>query len=245
MSLARMRRAVAGSWSLKLLLAGVGILLLVLYFRLFQVPGIRFYGTFLTKTGDASEAHYRGRSQEGKFHITVKGEKNKDREATVLYELPNRIKLSHGIEFTQADTWEDSFITVSEGNGDVVFTGNYNRYDPILMNANGEPDWGQMRVSYNGNSMFVPGYKAAVKESVDLAVRADETIRGKWDFLLLALFIFAAVGLDMAFPLLGFSLSHRMWVENAEPSDAYLFMQRLGWVVMPILGLVIMVVAVW
>lgn len=113
------------------------------------------------------------------------------------------------------------------------------------MNANGEPDWSQMRVSYNGNSMFVPGYKAAVKESVDLAVRADETIRGKWDFLLLALFIFAAVGLDMAFPLLGFSLSHRMWVENAEPSDAYLFMQRLGWVVMPILGLVIMVVAVW
>lgn len=243
-SLASIRRAVSGSLRLKLLLIGLGILLVVLYIRLVQVPGIRFDSVFLAKTGDASEVHYRGWSLEGKFHITVKGEKNKDSAATVLYELPNRIKRSYTIDFNRAQNWENSDITLTNDAGYVIFMGKYDRYSPLLINPSGEPEFGEMRVSYN-NQTYVPGYEPNMKETVDLAARTNETIRGSWALIFLALLIFAAVGLDMAFPLFYFTLSYGLWVENAEPSDAYLFMQWLWWIVMPIGGLVLLVMAVW
>lgn len=244
LSLASIRRAIAGSLGLKLMLAGLGVVLIVLYIRLVQVPGIRFDGVFLTKTGDASEAHYRGWSLEGKFHITVKGEKDKDSAATVLYELPNRIKRSYTIAFDRVQNWEKSDITLTNAAGHVVFVGKYDRHSPVLFNVDGEPEFGEVRIIYN-NQTYVPGYEPHMKGTVDLAVRADETIRGNWAFIVLALLVFATVAVDMAFPLFYFTLSYGLWVENAEPSDAYLFMQRVWWIVMPTGGLVLLVMAVW
>jgi hypothetical protein len=45
------------------------------------------------------------------------------------------------------------------------------------------------------------------------------------------------------FPTLGFYLRYGLYVENAEPTDFYLFMARVGGVACVVLGIVISIMA--
>ena len=59
------------------------------------------------------------------------------------------------------------------------------------------------------------------------------------------LFSSALVALDAAFPRALFYIQHCCDVRDPEPSDFYLAMQRLGWVVYPVLILIGYLIGFW
>lgn len=63
----------------------------------------------------------------------------------------------------------------------------------------------------------------------------DTSARGSVGIYLLMLLFSALVALDAAFPRVLFYMQHCCDVRDPEPSDFYLAMQRLGWVVYPVL----------
>ncbi|MFA9377156.1 MAG: hypothetical protein ACERKZ_10450 [Lachnotalea sp.] len=50
--------------------------------------------------------------------------------------------------------------------------------------------------------------------------------------------------IDIKFPLFFFQTRHLLEVSNPEPSDFYMFMQRISWVVYPVIGTVLMIMAI-
>ena len=64
------------------------------------------------------------------------------------------------------------------------------------------------------------------------------TARGSWMLYFVMVFASILVALDAAFPLTMFRLNHMCDVRDPEPSDFYLAMQRIGWVLWPILILI-------
>ncbi|WP_308543474.1 hypothetical protein [uncultured Oscillibacter sp.] len=73
----------------------------------------------------------------------------------------------------------------------------------------------------------------------------DTSARGSVGIYLLMLFSSALVALDAAFPRALFYIQHCCDVRDPEPSDFYLAMQRLGWVVYPVLILIGYLIGFW
>jgi len=78
-----------------------------------------------------------------------------------------------------------------------------------------------------------------------MATKKDVEFRGQIPFLLMALIILLITWVDIKFPLFLFTLRHFMSVEDPEPSEFYLMMQKLSWYVLPIIALGLMVMAIW
>ena len=73
----------------------------------------------------------------------------------------------------------------------------------------------------------------------------DTSARGSVGIYLLMLLFSALVALDAAFPRVLFYMQHCCDVRDPEPSDFYLAMQRLGWVVYPVLILIGYLIGFW
>lgn len=73
----------------------------------------------------------------------------------------------------------------------------------------------------------------------------DTSARGSVGIYVLMLLFSALVALDAAFPHVLFYMQHCCDVRDPEPSDFYLAMQRLGWVVYPVLILVGYLIGFW
>lgn len=73
----------------------------------------------------------------------------------------------------------------------------------------------------------------------------DTSARGSVGVYLLMLLFSALVALDAAFPRALFYMQHCCDVRDPEPSDFYLAMQRLGWVVYPVLILIGYLIGFW
>lgn len=61
---------------------------------------------------------------------------------------------------------------------------------------------------------------------------------------MMAIFLFILTIIDIKDPMLFFRLNHFLSVRDPEPTDFYISMQKVGWVVMPLLGIVLMIVAI-
>ena len=63
------------------------------------------------------------------------------------------------------------------------------------------------------------------------ALEPEPAVRGSWGMWGLGLLLSVLCGLQTAFPLAFFYLRHALAVEDPEPTEFYLFMQRAGSVV--------------
>ena len=63
----------------------------------------------------------------------------------------------------------------------------------------------------------------------------DLVARGSWGAYVLVVLFSALLALDVAFPMTLFRLQHMCDVRDPQPTDFYLTVQRLGWVVYPFL----------
>ncbi len=194
----------------------------------------------------ASDSHYRGTSAYGGIHITVKGTKNGQTSAEVVYRLPNNIDRQYTVNFKTAGDRDSGIENIMDEQGTIVFEGQYVKDSMFLLDKDGNPmipdDFVNIRI--NGETPFTSEYTVSLKNVADMASFANDTIRGKYEFLIIALVIFVFTAIDIKFPLFFFTMRNFLEVRDPEPSDFYLAMQRASWYISPVIILILMIVAI-
>ena len=70
------------------------------------------------------------------------------------------------------------------------------------------------------------------------ALGPDTVHQGNWTIYALAVFLSAITAVNVAFPRALFYLQHFLSVQDPEPTDLYLAMQKVGWVILTVTALV-------
>ncbi|MDD3347459.1 hypothetical protein [Oscillibacter sp.] len=214
------------------MLVGFGILMAVshLLFR-----GVAFEETLLRVEESAGETVYTGKVRGERVRIAVSsaGENTKQvicekgdgsRDAyTMAYPLPpiqtERGQMVDGVRIRKNDQ--------------MLFEGGYDPADTLS-------GWYLPDGTWDIDVVFVTGEAPAVRELTRgqvayLASGPELAARGSWALYLLMALFSVLVALDAAFPMTIFTMQHCCDVRDPEPSDFYLSMQRVSWVVYPFL----------
>ncbi|WP_352419673.1 hypothetical protein [Proteiniborus sp.] len=244
MNIDLVKQRISNKKSLRFLLAILIVILLFLYLKYFFTTGVFYDDAFLKKQGEYPNIQYIGKAKQGIIQISVKALTNKQDSIDVNFRLPNDINKQYNVSFKDVDYWGYSNLNIKDENGNTVFHGQYIKDSPFLFDENGTPFWEEAGIIVNKEINYNEDYKIFLKSIADFAALANEGIRGEFGYLVLAIIIFALTLIDIKYPLLFFSLNHMFTVKDPEPSDFYISMQQISWVVMPIIGLILLIVAV-
>ncbi|MCR2822860.1 hypothetical protein [Lederbergia panacisoli] len=245
MTLKKIKKIVSESMFLKILLSILIIGIAVFYFKTFFTYGV-YFGTeniFLKKKELTSETHYIGSTWNDDYQIVIKGVKNTQSSVEVVFELPNDIHRQYTVTFKDAIHW-DKGIHIKDTNGNIIFKGEYLKNSPFLFDEIGNPVMSETLVLVNGETPYTEAYKVPLKTIADLAMFSNETFRGEIAFLILALFSFLLTAIDYKFPLFFFKLKNILEVKDPEPHDFYILTQRISWYVLPVIGLILLIIAI-
>jgi hypothetical protein len=231
---------------LKGLLLAVSAAALIFYFIAFFTKGAEFDDTFLKKEVVSADAHYMGKNMYGSIHITVKGLKDVHRSAEVIFRLPNDINRRYTVNFKDPKNWDAGIENIKDGDGNIVFEGEYRKDRSFMVDKNGELwlDYNARVLTY-GENPYNEDYIISLKNVADFAYSAKDTIRGKYEYLLPAILFLLITLIDIKYPLFFFTLRHFMEVEDPKPSDLYLTIQRASWVAYPVIALLLMLAAIY
>lgn len=224
-----------------------GILTLVNRFR----PGIQFRDEFLCQKVEGEITVYSGRCDEAELTITAA----KVGENTTL-DFTTDIGWERHYTVTPWDGFAppvgSSFfarkgvegVLVTEGEKE-IFRGAYEPDKGWLVGEDGElssEGFGfYIHAGYESLQQRWEEYDPAAGTIVRLAWEPDVIHRGNFGLYLLVVLLTAIMAADVAFPLFFFQLRHMFSVQNPEPTDFYLAMQKLEWGVMQ----VVLLVAYW
>lgn len=230
---------------LKGLLLAVLAVALIFYFIVFFTKGAEFDDTFLKKEVVSADAHYMGRNMYGSIHITVKGLKDVHRSAEVIFRLPNDINRRYTVNFKDQKDWDAGIENIKDGDGNIVFEGEYRKDRSYMVDKNGE-----LWLNYNarvltyGESPYNEDFRISLKNVADFVYSVKDTTRGNYELLVLALFFLAITIIDIKHPLFFFDWKYSFSVENPQPSDTYLTLQRISWVAYPAIAVLLMMAAI-
>lgn len=202
---------------------------------------------FLKKEVEGKETYYIGKSVDGHFLINVKGEKDKDSSAEVVYRLPNNIVREFTISFKEPENWVAGIDTIKDHDGYVHKVGYYDKEIPFLFDKDGEIIFNEtdiFNIYVNGESKYNETYSINLKSVADIAYGYRDTFRGKPEFFVPAVLLLGITLFDMKFPLFLFYTRTILNVRDPEPSDFYLLIQRITWVVAPIIVGILLIIAV-
>ncbi|WP_262396271.1 hypothetical protein [Youxingia wuxianensis] len=135
-------------------------------------------------------------------------------------------------------------IRIYSQKGKPLFQGNYQKDGLFLFSDTGEIYFGEIEVSFNKDNPY-ENFQPSYYEMARIVTGDGVVSRGEGWSALLALLLFAMTAIDIRWPLLGFQLSHMWWVEDPQPTDLYIFCQRVSWVVMPGIGIVLLLISIW
>jgi hypothetical protein len=246
MDIESIKQGIAENRLLKGLLLAVLAAALILYFVAFFTKGAEFDDMFLKKEVVSADAHYMGRNMYGSIHITVKGLKDVHSSAEVVFRLPNNINRRYTVNFKDPKDWDAGIENIKDGDGNIVFDGEYIKGRSFMLDKNGELwlDYNARILTY-GVSPYNEDYKISLKNVADFAYSAKDTIRGKYEYLLPAILFLIITLIDIKYPLFFFTLRHSMEVDDPQPSEFYITIQRALWVVYPIIALILMLAAIY
>jgi hypothetical protein len=231
---------------IKLLLFSIGIILLIFYLKIFFTNGVYFEDTFLKKEVVNSERFYSGKDIFGNIQITIKERTNTNKSVEVIYDLPNNINRQYTVNFKSENDQYADIENIKDKDGNIVFSGGqYQKIHQLLLGEKEElvfDDNFQVRIS--GKSPYSNEYKVPLNNVVGFATYSNDIIRGEYNFLFLAIFISAFLLIDIKFPLLFFNLKYMWSVNNPEPSDFYILIQRIFWYITPFIVLILMFIGV-
>lgn len=245
MDIESMKQGIEGNRLLKGIILAFLAAALILYFIVFFTRGAEFDDTFLKKEVVSSDAHYMGKNMYGSIHITVKGLKDVHRSAEVIFRLPNDINRRYTVNFQDPKNWDAGIENIKGEDGSIVFEGEYRKDRDFMVDKNGELwlDY-NARVMKYGESPYNEDYKISLKNVADFAYSAKDITRGNYGLLVLALFFLAITIIDIKYPMLFFNLKYSFSVENPQPSDTYLALQKISWVAYPVIALFLMIAAI-
>ena len=242
--MAKFDKALERNRYLKYILISIPIILLIFYFKVFFTRGIYFNGTFLKKEVIATETHYLGKDEYGSLHLTVKGKKNIHKSSEVTFRLPGNLNFNYTVNFIDKDYWNTGIDSIVDQNGAVLFEGGDNGNSNILIQNNNKRPIFEDPQSTRSYVVRDKYYKISPKTIAGLAYGDIDRFRGNFEILFVAIIFFVVTIIDINFPLFFFTLNHFLSVRNPEPSDFYLAMQRASWVILPLLGVILLILAV-
>ena len=138
-------------------------------------------------------------------------------------------------------TWPDGMISREYGGAvprvDIflddllVFSGGCDKDSGTLYREDGSREPGLSIWATTSYSSYWSSYQVDAFDVLYFAMEPDIVHRGSWAVWGVTLFISLLTAVDIAFPLAFFYLRYSFSVNNPEPSDFYLSMQKVGWVV--------------
>ena len=200
-----------------LLLAAMTVIFALLTAVSRSRPGVSFEGALLRSTQEGEAAVYTGRVHGDPTTITVRPEGG---GTEVVLAVEGRLRQRGLVE------WPEGTIAGSSGlpyrrvqvsrNGIVIFCGEDGSWEPL--------------VSVRAYAQHDPwsGYTFDAPDILRFALEPEPAVRGSWEVWGLGLLLAVLCGLQTAFPLAFFYLRHALAVEDPEPTEFYLFMQRAG-----------------
>jgi hypothetical protein len=219
--------------------------LLTGYFIIFLTEGVNYGDTFLKKEAAGTETYYRGTSQWGDIHVGVKALHGNAGQVEVTYQLPNNINKVFIVNF-HTPQFADRGVTIKDLNGSLLFEGDYRKGDFFLYDKSGKAYMeGVFDIIVNGENPYQADYQITLRNAAGFATFEYETIRGDVRFLIFALILIVFMVIDWMFPLFFFKLRHCLDVQDPEPSDFYIAVQRLFWYVYPVIAIVLLLAAIF
>ncbi len=233
----------------KIILLAVLVVLIILYFKTFFTLGVYFNDTFLKKEVLFDETHYTGKSKYGDIQIIVKGEANELRKckAEVSYHLPNNINKIYTVYYNHEKEWLLGTLVIKDEKDKTIFDGRYQKGSLFLYDNNNKPLIEENIGFFTGtaqNVTYDAGYKIPLKSVVEFSLLEKEELRGNIGLLFYAIILLIITIIDIKSPLFFFTLSHCLDVKDPEPTDFYITMQKISWVIMPIIALIMLIVAI-
>lgn len=205
-------------------------------------PGLLLDGALLKPTETADTVTYAGELHGEQVSISVRTESDTVTVITCetesggsdVYRMEYPLTPILAVDgFAQGEMVDGIRITK---NGDVLFTGGYDRENGgFWYDADGRWDQDVYLSTYLGSDVGISALELEKQDVMRLANDPELTTRGNWLYYFAMLFFSLMVALDAAFPLALFYWRHMCDVRDPEPSDFYLIVQRIGWVVYPIL----------
>lgn len=223
-------------------IAGVVVaIFFVFYFIFFFSVGMRFGESFFTKSVENGTAFYIGLLNQSKTNISVSAPHNS--VTTVTYQVQDGSKKTYLVTLDKSiyDSNTNYPIHITDENGKELFDGNLLRGQ--LFNKNGELVFDD-RITSTGAQYFYGGDTLNATEITGMALYQYDTIRGNPVFLTIAVLLFLLDIFDMLFPLALFSIRHGIEVEDPQPSDWYLTVQKTMQPIIALVGLMFLISAI-
>ena len=117
-------------------------------------------------------------------------------------------------------------------NDRVIFEGGYQEESGVFFTTEGELSglYINMTVSAAGADLW-EDYTLSKGQLVQLALEPELIDRGDWRLYGIVVVFTLMLMVDVAFPRAIFRLRHRRWVKDPEPTDDYMSMQHLAWLI--------------
>lgn len=219
-----------------LLLLPVAILLLILSLSFALQKGIGYKGGFLPQK---EENLWRG-SVDG-LKTTVRWSETASNPS---------LEITCGESTTVYSMTGDVDALVLYRDREELFRGSYR--DSFLWDEAGEPQWGEVTVSYgdgmryyidsDGNERVDTPLRLPAQLAVKLLLRQGETTRGEPPILLAAVLVLVVLCVELWFPELRYHLDIGRWTNGSpEPSDLYYSSRMIGAIILVVCFLVLLV----
>ena len=206
--------------------------------------GVAFEGTLLTASREGGVSAYSGKAAGQGVTVTAE-------EDTVTYDVEGRQRVVYQVEYPLEPIPAADGPAAGETvpgirilrDGALWFTGGYD-----------EGGWYASDGSFDSGIVIhtpVDPSEPAVPEDLTrrqilaFAQGPELTARGSWLLYGLLVFLTGLAALGTAFPMTLFHLQHACDVRDPEPTDLYMTMQRVGWIISPVLLLAGYLWAVW
>lgn len=135
--------------------------------------------------------------------------------------------------------WDDIQTLRIAKNGEVIYEGGYREESGLFFTTDGE--WSGLNIGMTTSVAEADPWKdytMSKSQLVQLVLEPELVDRGDWRLYGLMVFFTLAAMADVAFPYTLFRWRHRRWVKDPEPTDDYMSVQHLLWVILPVMVLV-------
>ncbi len=210
----------------------LGLILMILYGVFFFQRGILFEGTFLRQIKQGEDTAYQG---------TVYGESIFIKSGDITNTDSGQIQFQIGDWYDHTFTVNKRYegyrmdITIYENN-QLRFDGYYQEgKNGILFEKNGELADGILSITVNNESPFSGDYRISNYDIIETLLHRNVILRGNPVLLLFAVILTCIHVVDRKWPLFFFTLRNVISVNNPEPSEVYLVIQKFCWHLYPVI----------
>ena len=219
------------------------LLLLIGYIPLSQQKGIEFFGKFYRPQQLENGIYFEDADRSSDYSVYVEWQGA---------EYCNVTYTKTKVGYTQPGVYKKYYQLEMKNTNELVIYENNKLFFEGTVEKSSYSDSYYLKeknsgASYGGISMYT---NIAPDELTAMQVYRlylnEQITRGEYgtvEFVWASLIILTICLIDMWFPNLFFEINYSISVKNPEPSDYYLTMQKVGWVLLPIVAMVCLVLS--